>query len=525
MVVFYFLSSGFRFLYSVVNMDKKSEPWFNHRAHIDSMKEKTEQDWAERARQGEPAAIAELYRRYWRAARAAAYGVTGNFALAEDAASEAFYAAIEGLQGLKDTRRFAPWLRTIVIRTARHHKTTALKENTVEVDKLRDAQSSPPGAHLEQQELAALIHEAVGHLSETLREAMVLFYFEGYSLKEAAGFLDVPSGTLKRRLHEGRRRLRDAVEKILKGKKPMNAKREEILQQVKDALDEGIDSEAFFQAMRKALHLRPVPNNLLRKFMQKHWANKLKDRKPMAPEKEQKVRDALGRIYSASERAQDPNHPVGMAANAIRAALPEFQKWQIDMSQVDISVMTKNMFSGKADAFLSMMPPGFNSDSPGSYISSIRAWLIQDQDDSVRTSWEIMKNKETRDAMLTQMKQGGRLSDALSLRWKDTKTLELRAVEELLRRLSNTIVPNTPVSFCPYEEPRYRAGLRMQLGDNPIPAAIGGVHNPWPGLPEGISVASVLIYLEPWAATQSGRAVELAEFSPYELFDYKKEQN
>ena len=57
---------------------------------IDGMKQNTEQDWVERAKKGEPAAIAELYRRYWRAARAAAYGVTADFALAEDAASEAF---------------------------------------------------------------------------------------------------------------------------------------------------------------------------------------------------------------------------------------------------------------------------------------------------------------------------------------------------------------------------------------------------------------------------------------------------
>ena len=70
------------------------------------MKENTEQDWMERAKQGEPAVIAELYRRYWRAARATAYGVTGDLNLAEDAASEAFYAALDGLQDLKGTQRF-----------------------------------------------------------------------------------------------------------------------------------------------------------------------------------------------------------------------------------------------------------------------------------------------------------------------------------------------------------------------------------------------------------------------------------
>ena len=300
----------------------------------------------------------------------------------------------------------------------------------------------------------------------------------------------------------------------------MNAKRQQILRQLQEASKEGIQSETFFQAMRQTLNLRPLPNELLREVMQKHWAKKAK--KPLEPEKESMLREALGRIYSASERARDPNHPVGAAANAIRAALTEFQYWQIDWSQADIAGMVKNMFSVKAEPFLSMRPPGFNSDTPGSYISPIRAWLIEDEDGSLRTSFEIMRDKETRDAMFSQMKQGGRLSDAMSLLLKRTEPLELRVVEEILRCLVSEIVPETPVLFRPYDEPRYRAGLRMQLGENPIPAAIGGVHNNWPGLPDGIAVASVLIYLEPWAAAKSGQTLEMAEFSISDFMKKKK---
>jgi len=56
-----------------------------------------------------------------------------------------------------------------------------------------------------------------------------------------------------------------------------------------------------------------------------------------------------------------------------------------------------------------------------------------------------------------------------------------------------------------------------RLGNDPVPAAIGGVLNSWPGMPEGISVACVLIYLEPWAAARSGRDIELADFSPLDF--------
>jgi DNA-directed RNA polymerase specialized sigma24 family protein len=82
------------------------------------MNDNNQQNCIERAQQGDPAAIAELYKYYWRAARAAAYGVTADINIAEDAASEAFYAALSSLQDLKDTQRFGPWLRTIVVRIA-----------------------------------------------------------------------------------------------------------------------------------------------------------------------------------------------------------------------------------------------------------------------------------------------------------------------------------------------------------------------------------------------------------------------
>ena len=78
------------------------------------MKENTEHDWVERARRGEPTAIAELYGRYWRAARAAAYGVTADLSLAEDTASEAFSIAVSSMADLRDSQRLGPWLPHVV---------------------------------------------------------------------------------------------------------------------------------------------------------------------------------------------------------------------------------------------------------------------------------------------------------------------------------------------------------------------------------------------------------------------------
>ncbi len=176
------------------------------------------------------------------------------------------------------------------------------------------------------------------------------------------------------------------------------------------------------------------------------------------------------------------------------------------------------MFEGKGSF---SMPPNFAEESSASYVTAMRAWLVQDSDGSVCTTSELMQRKATRKEMHTQMNQGKKLSDALRLFWKRPESIELRAIEDLLRRLSEAIVPGTPVRFTVFDGPHYRAALRMQLGDNPVPAAIGGVQNlhPMLGTSDGASVASLLICLEPWAAAKSGEAVELADFL---LFDFMK---
>jgi RNA polymerase sigma factor (sigma-70 family) len=483
-----------------------------------------EHDWVERARQGDPAAIAELYQRYWRAARAAAYGVTGDLSLAEDAASEAFSAAMSSLANLRDPQRFGPWLRTIVVRTARRSKTASSARKGIAPQALADVEAPAPGEGLEQQEVAALIREAVGSLPATLREAISLFYFEGYSVEDAAKFLGVPAGTLKRRLHNARQRLQSAAEHILEGRKPMDPEREQILRQVREATKEGPGSDAFYQAMRKAMNLRPVPRELLQEVRKHYYAEIIRKRgqEPvLSPEEERILRDGLRQMHEPSQRARDPNHPVGAAANAIQAALPEFRAWQIDISGLNLSERARHLFTDRAKTLSYLLPPDFAEESPDAYISVGRALLIEDDDGSVVTMGELMRKKATQKAFVERMKAGACMSDAMGLLWKQLEPLDLRAVEDLLRRLAEQVVPEAPVRLFPYDEPRYRAALRMQLGDNPVPAAIGGVLQPPPGRPQGLHVASAAIYLEPWASARSGQAVELVKGSPFPSFTRK----
>ena len=109
----------------------------------------------------------------------------------------------------------------------------------------------------------------------------------------------------------------------------MDPKREQILQQLRNFAEKGGDTEEFIEVMRQAWSLRPPPWELLRKVRQQHWG-KMASRLKQDESNVQQLRQFMARWSGPSERAQDPDDPVGAAARAIRAALPEFQTWQVE---------------------------------------------------------------------------------------------------------------------------------------------------------------------------------------------------
>jgi hypothetical protein len=92
--------------------------------------------------------------------------------------------------------------------------------------------------------------------------------------------------------------------------------------------------------------------------------------------------------------------------------------------------------------------------------------------------------------------------------------IELRSVQELLEQVTATVLPGATMRFVHYDEPRYRAALRLHIEDEVSPAAVGGVLAGWQGRPPGVDAAHVRFFLEPWATVQSGQAIDFDRFSP-----------
>jgi RNA polymerase sigma-70 factor (ECF subfamily) len=466
----------------------------------------TDLDLVLRARSGDNAAAGRLFVRYWRAARAAALAITADIAAAEDAASEGFMQAFAGLGTLQEPSLFAPWLKTIVVRQA----LSTHRRKHADIDDLgetADARRQPDDLLLTV-ELHSIVSRALVALPNRLREALLLFYMEGYDTDTAALFLNVPAGTFRRRLHDGRKQLRRAVEHLIEGRKPVDQTRKSALDEVKrsiDRADDG-DSESLFKAMRGILVLRPPAAELVDPFLKRLQRAAIVEDRPVF---EERARRIATRLTTPSDHALDPEHPLGRVSVAIKRALPHFEEWQLDFSS---ALRALEGGSGHVGFLRATLPPGFAEGREGAFVRGTRALLFQDG--FCRTSYELVKDSQTARHFAAGFERV-QAADVLDLTWMVAGVLELRSVQDLIEQLSEAVLPGIKACVTSYEEPRYRAALQLHFDGIPERAAVAGVLNAWPGRPEGRDAGHVRIYLNGWAGALTGQPIP-PETMPYE---------
>jgi RNA polymerase sigma-70 factor (ECF subfamily) len=149
-----------------------------------------------RAREGDLRAFEDLVRLYQADAWRFAHHLTGNRATAEDVTQEAFLRAFRFLRSFRGDSKFSSWLFRIV----RNCSMDALKSRrTLE---LRDYPKPPPATD---PATRAEVWDAVRGLSRVHLEPFLLIEVFGLSYQEAADILQLRVGTVKSRMHRGRR--------------------------------------------------------------------------------------------------------------------------------------------------------------------------------------------------------------------------------------------------------------------------------------------------------------------------------
>ena len=163
----------------------------------------------ERARGGDHDAFAVLVRAGVARLDAAARLILRDRELAADAVQEAFMRAWRNLPGLRDPERFDGWLHRLLVRSCidalRRRKARPVEVELLTVDAPQVVDHASAIVDRE------LIDDALRRLDPTWRAVVVLHYFLGMPLPEAASVLGIPLGTAKSRLHRSLGLMRLAI--------------------------------------------------------------------------------------------------------------------------------------------------------------------------------------------------------------------------------------------------------------------------------------------------------------------------
>jgi RNA polymerase sigma-70 factor (ECF subfamily) len=170
-----------------------------------------EADLVRRTLEGDRSAFGTLVERYAAQARRVARAVLQDPDDADDAAQDAFLAALTKLDRYDPRRPFGPWLLRIVANAATDRRRRRAVRRTEPLDPALIGGGRRPDAEAERRALGAQVVAALAGLPERRRLAIVLFDVEGYAHAEIAEILGIPEGTVRSEVFHARRRLRELL--------------------------------------------------------------------------------------------------------------------------------------------------------------------------------------------------------------------------------------------------------------------------------------------------------------------------
>ncbi len=167
-----------------------------------------------RAQAGDRSAYGELVERFQPTVYAIALARLRNPAEAQELAQEVFLHGMKKLPQLREVECFAGWLRQITVRMALNRLTRRVPLHKVEGEVLENAPaaSNTPLDNIVRAEEAAQLYKGLDRLKPIDRATLLAFYIRGRNLKQMSREFETPIGTIKRRLHVARIRLKKALE-------------------------------------------------------------------------------------------------------------------------------------------------------------------------------------------------------------------------------------------------------------------------------------------------------------------------
>ena len=177
----------------------------------------TDTELVDQARRGDQAAFGELVDRHRDVVLRTALASLGSREDAEEVAQDAFVAAYRGLAGFRAEASFRTWVTTIAWRRALTrrgglaHRLRRLTGSAGNPWPEPAATNPSVEQSLAGAETASAVRRLIASLPPKLRDALLVAVTGELPYRDAAAVLGVPVGTLKWRVTEARRLLRDKM--------------------------------------------------------------------------------------------------------------------------------------------------------------------------------------------------------------------------------------------------------------------------------------------------------------------------
>jgi len=173
-----------------------------------------QRDLVERAMAGDHDAFSELARVSIGRLYVVARLILRDESRAEDATQEALVSAWRRLNGLRDPDRFDAWLHRLLVNACYREARRDRRQGTIEIHVETLPPPESPDAHGMDFDLADRdqLERGFQRLDVDQRTVLVMHYYLGFSLDDAAEVLGVPPGTVRSRLHRAINAMRAALE-------------------------------------------------------------------------------------------------------------------------------------------------------------------------------------------------------------------------------------------------------------------------------------------------------------------------
>ncbi|MEK3985618.1 sigma-70 family RNA polymerase sigma factor [Paenibacillus sp. FSL K6-3166] len=127
-----------------------------------------------------------------------------------DALQETTLKVYKGLTNLKQPKFFKTWVIRILINEC--NQLLRMRERTIAVAEIPE---EPVGSYVHFEDSGNVdLQSFINQLDESLRLAIMLFYYDDLSIKQIADVLDISEGAVRARLHRARRLLSKQIHPV-----------------------------------------------------------------------------------------------------------------------------------------------------------------------------------------------------------------------------------------------------------------------------------------------------------------------